>query len=531
MNSIIVRAGSACHITKLALTATIVLAITFTLTACGGDGGNVKLLETITDDNGNVQRLEYDSQNRLVKIDDKTITYSDNLIIAGTQKFIINGNTVTVEDDTYISKFFIDKYGQIAGYGEDGKNTYKDGNLISENSEYDNTYYSYDNKKSPFSKSNTPKWLIRSLFHKYESKNNVVSSEGSYEGEGEISTSYKYEYDSDGFPISVKETEKHSAIDGITTRTTRFTYTLTSRDDKEANEKAAAEAYQKAKADAEAEAAAAAARAIAEAAAAAEEEKPKFFECEYDNSDAGAEEEKWTMGVTNNNCTRIVGNLSKKHTHAVFGSKIYKIKYIGKKKERREPRDMEFYFESYETVCGAEYELIGHKEEWCGTFLLYNDSDKWGGVTDNIVFKDFGENTPKVGKDDIAAMEKLQNGRKIILSEVIADFSIEGKSNRLMLARYKNSKEDGLFQIVLRDHNNDYFTADFPSGLDEDGQPNWRADMGDEIGSWRLYFVGSVAEGLYLVTEWCAAEGCGVTPFVAKDGKLEDWSGKSITMR
>ncbi|MDR2555972.1 MAG: fibrobacter succinogenes major paralogous domain-containing protein [Fibromonadaceae bacterium] len=263
----------------------------------------------------------------------------------------------------------------------------------------------------------------------------------------------------------------------------------------------------------------------------ATEDGPKFLECGVLDTDA--EEAKWRMGVANDSCTRLVAigsGSSKKYTRAVNGSQMHKIKYIGEKKERREPRDMEFYFDNYETSCGLEYEIIDYKEKECvRNFFLYNDSEKWGGVPDNIVFKNEKKYPRlKASKDEIVAMEKLQNGRKIILTEVIADFSIEGNSNRLMLARYKNSKKDGLFQIVLRDHNNDYFTADFPSGLDENGQPNWRADMGDEIGSWSLYFVGRVAEGLFLITDWCAAEGCGITPFVAKNGKLEDWQDKNL---
>jgi len=257
---------------------------------------------------------------------------------------------------------------------------------------------------------------------------------------------------------------------------------------------------------------------------AAAADEPKFFEC------GDTEETEWRMGLSNDNCTRLVAS-SKKYTRAVSGSQMPKIKYIGKKKERREEREMDFYFASYETSCGFEYEIINYKGKECvKTFFLYNDSEKWGGVPNNIVFKNEGKYPRlKASKDEIAAMEKLQNGRKIILSEVIADFSIEGKSNRLMLVRYKNTKEDGMFQIVLRDHNNDYFTADYPSQL-FDGEPNWRADMGDEIGEWSLYFVGKIAEYLFLVTDWCAAEGCGITHFVAKNGKLLKKGNPPITL-
>jgi len=254
-----------------------------TLTASNGEGGGgVKLLETITDNNGTVQRFEYDEQNRIVKIDDKTIAYADNSITAGDQKFVINGNKVTAENGIYN----IDKDGYIVGYEGGGIWTYKDGNLINQSSEYDNSNYSYDDKKSPFSNSGTPKWLISLLLYKYESKNNIATLNGSYEGEGEISTSYKYEYDGDGFPVAVTETEKHSAVDGITTRTTRFTYLVkpltaavkkkTAVSKKEAekeararNEAAAAAEYSRLMAEeAAAELAAAQAKADADAAAA-----------------------------------------------------------------------------------------------------------------------------------------------------------------------------------------------------------------------------------------------------------------------
>ncbi|MDR2591589.1 MAG: hypothetical protein LBC59_02135 [Chitinispirillales bacterium] len=218
---------------KLAITATLGLAAALTVScgkavltgSDGNGGGDVKLLETVVDDQGNVQRFEYDKQNRIVKIDDMTITYGDNLITAGDRKFVVNGNTVTADDgESSGSAYTIDKYGYIVSDGAGGEYNYEGFNLISARSEYDNTFYSYDNMKSPLCNSKTPKWLITLLLHKYESSNNVVTSEGSYEGEGEIVTSYKYEYDYDGLPVTAIEKEKHSAIPGITTRTIRYTY-------------------------------------------------------------------------------------------------------------------------------------------------------------------------------------------------------------------------------------------------------------------------------------------------------------------
>jgi len=216
-------------LTKLALTAVLGLAITFTFNACGKGGGDVKLLESITDENGNVQkRFEYDKQNRIVKIDNDTITYADNLITVGTQKYVINGNTVTVDG----SSFTIDKDGYfIKREGEDWALTleYRDGNLIKRSYEGElpsvDVMDKYDDKKSPFFNCNSPKWLLYELrildsYITFISKNNVL--EMNTQGDNNITRVYKYEYDGDGFPT--KLTEEATDEDNTTRTITRFTY-------------------------------------------------------------------------------------------------------------------------------------------------------------------------------------------------------------------------------------------------------------------------------------------------------------------
>jgi len=225
--------------TKLALMATLVLALTFT--ACG-KGGDAKLMESINintistnsydesyrEESSKVQRFEYDKQNRIVKIDDKTITYADNLITVGTEKYVINGNTITVGSNS----FAINGDGYIVKY-YDGVYEYKDGNLIkiSWSSRGEEAVYSYDNKKSPCSNCNTPKWLIQLLFPNnrgYASKNNVLyhwwggdADHGGYaESTGDYT--YEYEYDSDGFPV--KSTMTLSFEGNEETVTTYYTY-------------------------------------------------------------------------------------------------------------------------------------------------------------------------------------------------------------------------------------------------------------------------------------------------------------------
>jgi len=268
--------------TKLALTAALALAITFTFTACekkeaktaipevaeaaeqppakapaeSKRSSNAKLPESITcDDCNRIKQFEYDEQSRIVKIYeyelvtiyehkegklDKTITItyiSDDKVkvtVTGSSNYstdyVIKGNTID-------NKYIINKDGFIVedGYSEYG---YKDGNLIYIDKileEGTSAGYEYDNKKSPFSGSNTPKWLFFQLFDYdyfgkayYTSKNNVIEYRSDECGGSTIKC--EYEYDKDGFPTkqtckkSVEGCEYEGEAYKETISTTYFTY-------------------------------------------------------------------------------------------------------------------------------------------------------------------------------------------------------------------------------------------------------------------------------------------------------------------
>ena len=193
-------------------------------------GGGVKLLESSTDDEGRVHKFEYDKQNRIVKHNFKypvtgsdnimTITYnSDDLVTVEivnnsntgnrkwTDKYVRNGNTITYEDGRFAPEketFTINKEGYIFRQGYE----YKDGNLI-KTEDWDQ-YNIYDDKKSPFSNTNTPKWLLQTLFYMFNPNKNNVLEKHEDNGEGNGDFNYKYEYDGDGFPI--KETKDGTII-------------------------------------------------------------------------------------------------------------------------------------------------------------------------------------------------------------------------------------------------------------------------------------------------------------------------------
>jgi len=203
----------------------------------------VKLLAGIADKDCKLQnKFEYDEQNRIVKMYDyregkifstKTIAYSsDDLITVEyvssdnskkVKKFIINGNTITSDDE---KTFNINKDGYAIKRGIKNPE-YENGNRTSEidDDEPSGIGYTYDNKKSPFSNTNTPKWLLQydlGLFLPAESKNNVASLCTDL-----LCHNYEYEYDSEGFPTKQKEEIKYHLEEENQCENdecTRFTY-------------------------------------------------------------------------------------------------------------------------------------------------------------------------------------------------------------------------------------------------------------------------------------------------------------------
>ena len=134
--------------------------------------------------------------------------YFDTFIREGN-KIILEGGNTTIElnSDGYPIKTSNNFYTEILQY--------LDGNLVSIgwiNSDFDRQSYKYDNKKSPFYYSKTPKWfhicynimfegcdlgLFRSI------KNNLIEDIYRERDEGvlyEYISEWVYEYDANGFP-------------------------------------------------------------------------------------------------------------------------------------------------------------------------------------------------------------------------------------------------------------------------------------------------------------------------------------------
>ena len=248
---------------RLALNFLIIVALVFSaaITSCKSKKStDVKLLERLISDDGTEWRFEYDSKNRIIKIDEysnrelyktETITYSSSGISVVREyikhpnwdnqvtNFVINRQTITyhngdskitLTDDGYINEMF--------GRMDDGEwyltvaNKYQDGNLTTHTITPGYVFsFEYDDKMSPFRNVASPKWMIQYVISSQVALGNNITKrrdEGLPWYESTLET-YQYEYDSDGFPIKRilrKEYQDDPEADYMKVKitTTRFIY-------------------------------------------------------------------------------------------------------------------------------------------------------------------------------------------------------------------------------------------------------------------------------------------------------------------
>ena len=251
----------------------VIATIVFTFTSCEMDNemnnemdnemnndniGNIKLLETISDDMGGYGMYEYDKQSRITKYsyfipnkygertlvhtltftymgDDLTKVISENEYYQqGYYKFEKSNNKINIhtssgknDKNAISSSLELDSDGLPVRYNEnlskDGNPSriityqFQNGNLVKttvEGKSYNNeivtssTLFQYDEKSSPLYHCKTPKWFLFWYLREMCSLNNVTESTSSSShnisdvaSDGEDSTStYEYVYDNNGFP-------------------------------------------------------------------------------------------------------------------------------------------------------------------------------------------------------------------------------------------------------------------------------------------------------------------------------------------
>jgi len=203
---------------------TTILLLSCLLTSCSSKEEEIRLLESITYDDGNVYTMyEYDDQNRINNMttyNDGTfyssiaLTYEGNDLVGTSHstetrmtetEYKKEGNSITATDSYYGSTvvYHLNDDGKIikSEQEDDGDTktieyTYdKNGNLIKETTGLDTKEYEYDNKKSPYTYDNTPKWWMQTI--EFDTKNNVIKITNN----GKAENKYDYEYDDAGYPI------------------------------------------------------------------------------------------------------------------------------------------------------------------------------------------------------------------------------------------------------------------------------------------------------------------------------------------
>ena len=209
----------------------LVIAVFATFTSCDKNddksSGEVRLLETITESNGNFTKFEYDKQNRITKLSlyrngnltrSQTLTYSGNNLVKveeednSIHEFVKKGNTISDKEGTlivYLNKDeTLDKLEEIwGGRSQVIAFQYKGGNMTNLTTVEGEVFadYKYDNKKSQFHYCETPKWYLMLLSdYAYGNKNNVTLLNHHWG----VTIEFQYEYDSAGFPTQCTKISK-----------------------------------------------------------------------------------------------------------------------------------------------------------------------------------------------------------------------------------------------------------------------------------------------------------------------------------
>jgi len=209
------------------------IAVSVAFVGCKKDDKEViKLVSTITQNNGNYFAYEYDEKNRIIYegfyasngniISSFTFTYSGNDLVKAVtnvnviREFAKTGNTINVTRTTdgnseFVQSFFLNNDGLVIGsdfqqqddvytFQYQGKNLSKFVNKRNEETISDIDYL-YDDKKSPFYHCKSPQWSMIMFFGgtSYGYYNNII--EVNY---NPSIRNYSYEFDDDGYPTEMK---------------------------------------------------------------------------------------------------------------------------------------------------------------------------------------------------------------------------------------------------------------------------------------------------------------------------------------
>ncbi|MCL2261338.1 MAG: hypothetical protein FWC15_08320 [Fibromonadales bacterium] len=226
--------------------------------------GDIKLLESISNDDNVIMSFEYDDKNRIKKMVDyygesqftyilgnltslsaedaggyitadnygnNTISVHNGMSCSNTSNHSIDLNkSGYIIKDSYYSYHCDDSFRQsipstVKTYQYKGDNTVK--------VKYDKRdiymEYKYDNKKSPFFYNNTPKWFLQLYFANEDlGLNNNITEIIHKRGKDTLAVKkYTYKYDSDGFPTERTAIKKETSYSEYDTTVTIDTMTVT----------------------------------------------------------------------------------------------------------------------------------------------------------------------------------------------------------------------------------------------------------------------------------------------------------------
>jgi len=247
------------------------------------------------------------------------------------------------------------------------------------------------------------------------------------------------------------------------------------------------------------------------------EPPPKFIDFDYAWAISDGD---WETPGTRLAAEEYTGNLESL-TLAVGPGMLVPVRYEGTKKATGENGE---YWANYEGISGPYWSVVEGTMPRYGALLLpearrgdllrFTPAEAEDNCDSASGGFDYNHGHPPAAPAEVARLEALQGGRKVLHSELLAT---DEKGGRVALFQYENTGEEGL--LLLAYLNGDRLVVEeFTAWVDEDeGGACWRADMEpDDICLFEVVALCETGEGLVLAYWWYGAEG------TAKCTMLED---------
>jgi len=198
------------------------------------------------------------------------------------------------------------------------------------------------------------------------------------------------------------------------------------------------------------------------------------------------------------------------------------LEYKGEKKGEKGAEEEFTYFTEYAGITGPDFALKAPMTvDSCQPPAFLVDKAALGTGLLPLEHKyDYREfSCPPAAAADIAKAEAMQQGRKVMKSELLA---VTPEGVRTCMFLYENRPDEALFSIMVLDGDKALAYDQDTDNIGDDGA-YWRVDLeADDVGLLEPLLLCRTKDGMLLVLGWTAPEAMAQLVLREKGGALED---------